>query len=444
MSNHSDGEAAKGNGQAVDSRLVGSRPVGSRPVAGSPIGYCTNVHAGTDLAQILANLQGCALRVREHLGKQELGIGLWFSQAAALEMLAGSSVEKERRIGEFRDGLSRMGLVPYTLNGFPQKDFHQSVVKHRVYEPAWWEPERFEYTKQLVSILDALLPLGVGGSISTLPISWSHTDDSPGEVGLTVQQQAADQLLELALHLHGLYEQSGRRIVIALEPEPGCLFTDHASLRSFYERFWSEPAIDSKRAAIAREYLTICHDICHSAVMAEDQKLAIELDRRLGIRVGKVQVSSAIRVDWAGKSHEERVLALEQLGLFAEDRYLHQTLVIKSDGSKELFEDLPKLLSRVRGGEVQWLDGCQWRIHFHVPIYAERLGAIDSTRGEILNFLDCVRDHGDWFDGSEQYEVETYAWSVLPKSLASETLDVGISRELRWLEEAMKARAIQV
>jgi len=126
VSNHSDGEAAKGNGQAVDSRLVGSRPVGSRPVAGSPIGYCTNVHAGTDLAQILSNLQGCALRVREHLGKQELGIGLWFSQAAALEMLAGSSVEKERRIGEFRDGLSRMGLVPYTLNGFPQKDFHQS------------------------------------------------------------------------------------------------------------------------------------------------------------------------------------------------------------------------------------------------------------------------------------------------------------------------------
>lgn len=439
MSKHPEGEEVKVNSQEVNSRVVGSE-LG----AGSPIGYCTNVHAGTDLAQILANLKGCALRVREHLGKQELGIGLWFSQSAALEMLSGSRVEKERRIEEFRDGLSQMGLVPYTLNGFPQKDFHQSVVKHRVYEPAWWEPQRLEYTKQLVSILHELLPTGVGGSISTLPISWSHTDDSLGEVGLTVQQQAADQLLELAIHLNELYEQTGRRIVIALEPEPGCLFTDHASLRTYYERFWSEPAIDANRAAIARRYLTICHDICHSAVMAEDQKLAIELDRQLGIRVGKVQVSSAIRVDWVGKSPEERALALEQLGLFAEDRYLHQTLVIKSDGSKELFEDLPKLLTRVRNGQMQWVDGCQWRIHFHVPIYAERLGAIDSTRGEILKFFDCVREHGDWFDGSEQYEVETYAWSVLPKSLASESLDVGISRELRWLEEAMKARAIRL
>jgi hypothetical protein len=76
-----------------------------------------------------------------------------------------------------------MGLVAYTINGFPQDDFHQKVVKHRVYRPAWWEPARLEYTRDLVRILDRLLPSGVSGSISTLPIGWgSDALDGAGSI----------------------------------------------------------------------------------------------------------------------------------------------------------------------------------------------------------------------------------------------------------------------
>ena len=32
--------------------------------------------------------------------------------------------------------------MPFTFNGFPYGDFHQSVVKHRVYEPTWADAER--------------------------------------------------------------------------------------------------------------------------------------------------------------------------------------------------------------------------------------------------------------------------------------------------------------
>lgn len=406
----------------------------------APIGYCTNVHAGTNIASILANLQRCAVQVREHFATPTLGIGLWFSEQAATELLTSCSLRRAEHLSDFRDDLAAMGLVPYTLNGFPQQDFHQSVVKHRVYEPTWWQPERLHYTRLLVEILDAILPSRQSGSISTLPIAWSHTDDAPGHVSQEQLQQAATQLLQLARELHHRYEQSGRKIVIALEPEPGCLFTDHASLRAFYEQFWSEPAISAQDAEIARRYLTVCHDICHSAVMAEDQFEELKRNAQLGIRVGKVQVSSAIQIPWHTLQPSEQLLAIENLQPFAEDRYLHQTLVLHHDGRKELFEDLPKLLQRVRNGETNLRECREWRIHFHVPIYAEQWGPISTTRNEIHRFLDCVRTNSDWFDGHEHYEVETYAWSVLPPSLATPSLPEGISEELRWLNNAIRSK----
>jgi hypothetical protein len=421
-----------------------SQPESSRPLTDAPIGYCTNVHAGTDIDSILANLQRCAVQVREHLSTPTLGIGLWFSEQAAAELISPSPKQASvQKLAKFRDSLHEMGLIPYTLNGFPQQDFHQSVVKHRVYEPTWWQPERLHYTNLLVELLDAILPAQASGSISTLPIAWSHTDDSPGSISDDLLQLAAKQLLRLALDLHRRYEHSGRRIVIALEPEPGCLFTDHASLRAFYERYWSEPAVSAQDAEIARRYLRVCHDICHSAVMAEDQFEELEQNTQLGIRVGKVQVSSAIQIPWHALQPHERQLAIEQLQPFAEDRYLHQTLVLHHDGRKELFEDLPTLLRRVRNGDSHLCNCREWRIHFHVPIYADRWGPISTTRNEILRFLHCARVNPNWFDGFEHYEVETYAWSVLPPSLATASLPEGISEELRWLNSAIRSEGFR-
>ncbi|MBU6386761.1 MAG: metabolite traffic protein EboE, partial [Planctomycetes bacterium] len=304
--------------------------------SGTLLGYCTNVHAGLDSDSILANLRKCALPVRQRLGQDRLGVGLWFSQMAAKELL------EEDRLDRFKQQLQSMGLVPYTINGFPQQDFHQKVVKHRVYEPAWWEPARLQYTRDLIEILDRLLPEGLSGSISTLPIGWNQrcTDQE------SRYAQAAANLLLLADELNARYEKTGRRIRIALEPEPGCIFTDNASLRAFYQRYWSTPAISHAQAQRAREYLTICHDICHSAVMGENQQEQVLESLSLGIQVGKVQVSSAIRVPWSGLDSVQQHRALLQLAQFAEDRYLHQTMVVDSTGQHRLVEDLPELMAQ--------------------------------------------------------------------------------------------------
>src|SRR4051812_10177109 len=106
------------------------------------LGYCTNVHAGADLAGTRANLERHALAVKRRVSPNEpMGVGLWLSAVAAQKLLDDG--ETENFAGWLRD----VGLVPFTLNGFPHGDFHQAVVKHRVYEPTWWQKERLTYTK---------------------------------------------------------------------------------------------------------------------------------------------------------------------------------------------------------------------------------------------------------------------------------------------------------
>jgi len=399
---------------------------------GKLLGYCTNVHAGTDVESILANLRKCALPVRQRLGEDRLGVGLWFSQSAAKELLHGDRLEY------FRDQLEHLGLVPYTINGFPQEDFHQKIVKHCVYQPAWWERSRLDYTRDLVRILDRLLPQGISGSISTLPIGWgAEVSEQPD--GEHKCAQAAAYLLQLSEELDELHQNTGRMIRIALEPEPGCVFTDNASLRAFYERFWTPPAVSIVQAARAREHLTICHDICHSAVMLEDQHQEVLKSSSLGIRVGKVQVSSAIGVPWKKLDASEQQQALFQLAQFAEDRYLHQTMVIDSQGNRRLIEDLPLVLHRYLDREsnagVALVSDQEWRIHFHVPIYIPAWGHIVSTQSQISDWFELIKSRPELFYPDLAYEVETYAWGVLPAELKTSTLDEGIAQEIAWLKE---------
>lgn len=394
------------------------------------IGYCTNVHAGTDKESILANLRKCAVPVRTRLGLSELGVGLWFSQRAAVEL------QDPNELRRFGDELAKLGLIAYTINGFPQEDFHQRVVKHRVYHPAWWEQSRLDYTKNLVHLLDNLLPGGMSGSISTLPIGWG-ADLVEDKQGFERSKQAAVNLLTLAQSLHELFETTGRKIRLALEPEPGCIFTDNGSLRDFFERYLSAPAIHPAQEALAREYLTVCHDVCHSAVMGEDQREELVRLSECGIQVGKVQVSSAIRVPWDRLDSKEQRVVLQQLSEFAEDRYLHQTMVVNASGDSQLYEDLPMLLKPYfRGGlldEHATVTDRQWRIHFHVPIYVPNWGQIETTQSQIIDWLELTRRSPEMLTCDPAYEVETYAWGVLPPDLRRSTLDEGIADEIAWL-----------
>jgi sugar phosphate isomerase/epimerase len=377
-------------------------------------GYCTNVHAGATLDATRANLQRHALAVKAACSpSRPMGIGLWLAAQAAQELVASDGVPA------FRDWLAERGLVPYTLNGFPYGDFHQAVVKHRVYEPTWWQPERLEYTCRLADVQHELLPPGLEGSISTLPIAWGNPCPSRADMEL-----AAQHLRQAAAHLHQLEERTGRLIYLCLEPEPGCVFSFADDAVHFFQ--WQ--LLDREDDEIVRRHLRICHDVCHAAVMFEDQDAVIRKYREAGIEVGKVQVSAALRMDldlFEPPSAQPRAEAMKQLASFAEDRYLHQTVV--SRGGEEVFYEDLRLALDAESADPRG----EWRVHFHVPIYLTEFGRLYSTQEQIAECLAAIRRHS----ACKHFEVETYAWGVLPSELKQPDLASGIAEELRWFAD---------
>ena len=383
------------------------------------IGYCTNIHAGTDLASIRENLDLYAVSAREICGLDELGVGLWLPAQAASELAKDTAP-----MAEF---LADRRLRPFTINAFPYDNFHQAVVKHRVYLPTWAQPERLDYTCQLADVLASLLnhqPADVVGSISTLPLGWPSELDSP-----ELLSQAGKNLRVLADHLEKLEARTGRRVVVAIEPEPGCQLDSTADVIDWF----SQQLPETKH----RRYLTVCHDICHSAVMMEPQREVLGRLADAGISIGKVQVSCAVLADWQSMAKGRRIEAIDQLREFAEDRYLHQTGRLLASGEFDLADDLPELLGGGPDNELPMGDDRRWVVHFHVPIFLERFGHLATSPDDVLECLQYLGAPDCQVDFTGHLEVETYAWTVLPESMRRRGLSEDIAREINWLRKAL-------
>jgi sugar phosphate isomerase/epimerase len=369
------------------------------------IAYCTNVHAGADLAETERQLRDHAALVRRLVAPEgSLPIGLWLSAISAGEL------DSQKAIRAFRDRLDGLGLEVVTLNGFPFIDFHDHEIKHAVYEPHWGRPERLAYTMRLATILADLLPEHRrDASISTVPIGWRPTFTNEGcgsSVGMAVSQLEA-----IAAHLRRIERERGVRLHVDLEPEPGCLLDRAEDVVSLFDQVFP-------RDSDIRRYIGVCHDICHSAVMFEPQAHAIKTYLEAGISIGKIQVSSAVEADGSRPS-------LEALRAFDEPKYLHQTCV-RLDGRDEVrfYEDLRPAIGMPPKGT--------FRTHFHVPIHLDRFGPLRTTRDQIAECLSALPG-----DCSPTIEVETYAWGVLPAALKPSSLAEGIADEIRWLREAL-------
>lgn len=413
---------------------------------GTVLGYCTNVHAGATYSEMRCNLERFSLAVKRIVSPhQPMGVGLWFSAQSAGEIIA------QGRISELADWLNEHGLLAYTLNGFPYGDFHQPVVKHAVYEPDWSTPERLAYTLDLAKILSQLLPEGAEGSISTLPLGWPCSTGVPpvqnqhssgkwntrdarstekGTGKMPVLQKGVPlepfsrALQKAAEGLHQLESDTGRYVHLNLEPEPGCLLDTAEDVIRFFE----DHLLSHGKESLIRRHLGVCHDICHSAVMFEYPSEALARYHQAGIRVDKVQISSAVRVPFDRMTPTERLEATRQLHNLHEPRYLHQTTVRTTPLSNnqipfQFYDDLPQALTSAEPSS-------EWRIHFHVPVFVEKFGHLETTNHQIKSCLEAA-----WrLNQVRHFEVETYAWNVLPKELKTDDLAVGIAQELLWVK----------
>ncbi|MEM0925804.1 MAG: metabolite traffic protein EboE [Planctomycetota bacterium] len=396
-----------------------------------PLSYCTNVHAGIDLDSIEGNLDQFATEVRQRLaeshGIARLGVGLWIPDLASRQ-LTGS------RLDAFKEFIESRQFEALTINGFPFDNFHGQHVKQRVYLPTWAEADRLDYTCRLAEILSAILPAEqMLGSISTLPLGWPDNPfaDSPSEGKQPITEVAGSKLRELARFLKSLHERCGKKIVVAIEPEPGCWLDTADDVIQFFDRELAD--------AKDRDYISVCHDICHSVVMNESQRDVLRRYKNAGVPIGKVQVSSAIVVPWDEIDVSEHAVTLKQLREFAEDRYLHQTGRIDQSGHFDLSEDLPDLLRSVDDPASPITDR-SWRIHFHVPIFLESFGRLKTSRSAVLDCVEALSEPDIEANFTGHLEVETYAWTVLPPEWRQRGLAADIAGEVGWLQDQLSVQ----
>ena len=93
------------------------------------------------------------------------------------------------------------------------------------------------------------------------------------------------------------------------------------------------------------------------------------------------------------------------------------------------FVDLPDALAATAGDDA----ACEWRIHFHVPLFREALGLVRSTQPWVAALLRLLRDQS--YGG--HLEVETYTWDVLPPALRTTDVVTAVARELDWVRERL-------
>lgn len=369
-----------------------------------PLSYCTNVHPGRSIAEVEDGLDRFTVPIQAGYG-DELAAGLWLAAPVIRELDADS-------IQRFADGLKRRNLICYTLNAFPYGDFHSARVKENVYLPDWTDPSRLEYTLACARVLAALLPDNREGSISTVPLGFKpfeHPVDFAGRCG--------DQLIEFARQLDRLHEQTGKLIRLAIEPEPFCVLETTDETLAFFQRL-RERAADVAALDVVQTHLGVCYDVCHQAVEFEDVAASIRSLAAAEIRINKVHITCAIEIPLPGKNPA----ALKALARYAEPRYLHQTFARTATGSVVKQVDLEASLATAPPPEFR--DASMWRVHFHVPVDADHLGELGTTRGELKRALAVIPE----LTYAPHLEVETYTWEVLPGGTPN--IVEGFTREL--------------
>ena len=378
-------------------------------VGSSHLTYCTNIHAGESFAEVFDNVRRFVPRVRQRVaGEQAFGVGLRLSAEAA------GTLAEPRALEEFRDFLNRESLYVFTLNGFPYGRFHGEPVKARVYEPDWTTRERVSYTLELANVLSQLLPGAQMGSISTVPIGFRPRFASKRELA-----PAIAHVLEVVAALERMERELGTRLVLALEPEPRCLLETTAEA----ELSRQTGADEAHSEAILRRHLGVCLDTCHAAVEFESADESLALLEGAGILIAKLQLSAGLRLATLSEP------ALTALRAFDEPVYLHQVVAKRHDDRLLRFDDLPQAFASEEACEAQ-----EWRVHFHVPLYTERLDGFVNTQPYLSRIL---ARHGE-APVTQHLEVETYTWDVLPAQHRKSDVVDSIARELDWVLEKLK------
>ena len=376
------------------------------------LSYCSNIHTGEIWSEHFAQLKQHVPSVKAQVSpNQPMGLGLRFANQASIDL------QDPAELKALQSWLREQNLYVFTLNGFPYGGFHNTIVKDQVHAPDWTTTDRRDYTIRLAHILSKLLTEKEGG-ISTSPLSykyWWNTSEERNQA----MQTSTQHLLEVVDALAEIEQNTGKIIHIDIEPEPDGLLSNHADFVAWYENV----LLPAGNPDLIRRHVQLCFDICHYGVSFDAPEASIQELKTKNIPVGKIQISSALRVDLRTQEADK----IAELQKYQEPVYLHQVKALRKDGSYQEFKDLDEAFAAYQPSTYD-----EWRVHFHVPLFLETYGLLGSTQKEIRETL-AIQKASPF---TNHLEIETYTWGVLPSAYQVPMAE-SISREIKTITDLL-------
>ena len=387
--------------------------------------YSTLVHPGDTWDDIWASLRNYVPQVKKNVcPNDKFGVSMRISSATSETLI--NSPEKRADLRKFLDDND---MYLYTVNAFPFGPFKNQIVKEQVYEPDWSSEQRLKYTMNVATIIADVAPDFVNPSIQTPPLGFK-----PNVTSEAVIETYAENIRKLATHVNNIHRYKGRTVTLAIEPEPACFlettpetvafFNDYLRTEKSYKNLAGKTGATLEDAtAILARHVGIVYDICHQAVEYEDITKSLQTLKDEKIPVWKLQEAAAMMIPEVTR---EKVEAVKK---YAKTIYLTQTHQRTADGTIARYLNLEDAIAAWEKKPVP----CEWRIHFHVPVFLEDLGPFKSTRFAISEALAFQKKHRL----SDQLEIETYTWDVLPDELKTGDIVDYVTKEIEWVKSQL-------
>lgn len=385
--------------------------------------YCSNIYSADTWKDIFINLKKNIPKISSKFSSNKaFGIGLRLSNNAATQLLENDNIIT------FQQWLNDNNYYVATINGFVYGTFYNTEVKDKVYEPNWTTIERANFNLTLIEILSKLCPKGGDIGFSTSPLGYKfglHKKNNESLNDLTVQY-----LLVLIKKLVDIEKKECKTIHIDFEPEADCLLENIYDVVNFFEKFLLtnvafkltkelNVTLNEAKSYILKHF-RICYDICHQAVQFEDHTKNFEILNTSGIKIGKIQLSSALEINVKKNNLNNLIIDLNK---FKDKVYLHQVVIKNLDGSFHKYRDLPEALENFDNSNESF-----WRIHYHLPIFAEKYNNFFTTSKEIQTVINFLKSSSI----TSCLEIETYTWEILPEELKLNLIE-SIVREYKWI-----------
>lgn len=385
-------------------------------------------HAGiikpvTSFADIQSTIQGSLAPINQAINDDSpVGVSVRLSQSALSD--------EELTAESLRTLLDENGL---TLRGFSSVSIGGGA-KEQVHQPDWRTEERLSFMFPATNLAAEFATPDQEIGITTNALSyrrWVDVDMPGNWAALTLN------VIRIVQHLAGIHDRTGITLHIDLEPEPGSVLRDSADVVTFFRK-WLLPrggAMLSDRMSLGEgsasdiilRHVRVALDTAHAAVVWDDAAASLDAFAGLGIRIGRLQASSALEVNVPTDSESQKVLS-EHLTQFVSPSLLQQVVARQDDEIVRRFDDLPDAIEVVgnSGGQT-------WRIHTHAPLLADRFGGFSSTRQDTAEWLQEISARG--IDVG-MIELRSANWDVVPHDDRG-PLETMIMQEAEWVREAL-------